>query len=254
MVRAVRTRRRPGRHRSAAQRRRRQGPGAAGRPQPPGAGRDRHPGDDAGGVHPLHGERDRQMGAACASGRSGALTARRRSAMKPHARHRREMKVRVAKLLALLSIVLTADQAAAQADHPSRPVRIVVPSSPGGGTDILARVLADHLSRSMSGQFFVENRPGAGQMIGIESVARAAPDGYTLLMAASTLAINPAMYRKVSYDALKDFAPITQVAGLPNVLLVHPSLPVRTLQELIALAKEKPGHLTYASAGIGTSP
>ncbi len=162
--------------------------------------------------------------------------------------------MRVAKLLALVSIVVFAYPAAAQSDYPSRPVRILVPSSPGGGTDILARVLADHLSRSMGGQFFVENRPGAGQMIGIEAVARAAPDGYTLLMAASTLAINPAMYRKVSYDALKDFAPITQVAGLPNVLLVHPSLPVRTLQELIALAKDKPGHLTYASAGIGTSP
>jgi tripartite-type tricarboxylate transporter receptor subunit TctC len=158
------------------------------------------------------------------------------------------------KLLALLSIVVFAYPAVAQSDYPSRPVRILVPSSPGGGTDILARVLADHLSRSMGGQFFVENRPGAGQMIGIEAVARAAPDGYTLLMAASTLAINPAMYRKVSYDALRDFAPITQVAGLPNVLLVHPSLPARSPQELIALAKEKPGHLTYASAGIGTSP
>jgi tripartite-type tricarboxylate transporter receptor subunit TctC len=156
--------------------------------------------------------------------------------------------------LVLLGLGLMGAPAAAQSDYPARPVRIVVPSSPGGGTDILARVLADHLSRSMGGQFFVENRPGAGQMIGIESVARAAPDGHTLLMAASTLAINPAMYRKVSYDALKDFAPITQVAGLPNVVLVHPSLPVQTLADLIALAKEKPGHLTYASAGIGTSP
>jgi tripartite-type tricarboxylate transporter receptor subunit TctC len=164
------------------------------------------------------------------------------------------MNVRVTKLLALLSILVFAYPAAAQSDYPSRAVRILVPSSPGGGTDILARVLADHLSRSMGGQFFVENRPGAGQMIGIEAVARAAPDGYTLLMAASTLAINPAMYRKVSYDALRDFAPITQVAGLPNVLLVHPSLPVRSLQELVALAKTRPGHLTYASAGIGTSP
>ena len=164
------------------------------------------------------------------------------------------MNVKVTKLLALVSIVVFAYPAAAQSDYPSRPVRILVPSSPGGGTDILARVLADHLSRSMGGQFFVENRPGAGQMIGIEAVARAAPDGYTLLMAASTLAINPAMYRKVSYDALKDFAPITQVAGLPNVLLVHPSLPARSPQELIALAKDKSGHLTYASAGIGTSP
>jgi tripartite-type tricarboxylate transporter receptor subunit TctC len=154
----------------------------------------------------------------------------------------------------LLWVFLLASHAAAQSDYPSRPVRIVVPSSPGGGTDILARVLADHLARSMGGQFFVENRPGAGQMIGIESVARSAPDGYTLLMAASTLAINPAMYKKVSYDAVRDFAPITQVASLPNVLVVHPSLPVNSLGELIALAKQKPGQLTYASAGIGTSP
>jgi tripartite-type tricarboxylate transporter receptor subunit TctC len=155
---------------------------------------------------------------------------------------------------ALLGLSLLANHAAAQSDYPSRPVRIVVPSSPGGGTDILARVLADHLARSMGGQFFVENRPGAGQMIGIEQVARAAPDGYTLLMAASTLAINPAMYKKVSYDAVRDFAPITQVASLPNVLVVHPSLPVQSLGELIALAKQKPGQLIYASAGIGTSP
>jgi tripartite-type tricarboxylate transporter receptor subunit TctC len=157
-------------------------------------------------------------------------------------------------LSALLGLSLLSAPATAQSEYPSRPVRIVVPSSPGGGTDILARVLADHLARSMGGQFFVENRPGAGQMIGIESVARAAPDGYTLLMAASTLAINPAMYKKVSYDAVRDFAPITQVASLPNVLVVHPSLPVNSLGELIALAKQKPGQLTYASAGIGTSP
>jgi tripartite-type tricarboxylate transporter receptor subunit TctC len=154
---------------------------------------------------------------------------------------------------ALALLVLLCGPAAAQ-DYPSRPVRIVVPSSPGGGTDILARVLADHLSRSLGGQVFVENRPGAGQMIGIEQVARAAPDGYTLLMAASTLAINPAMYKKVNYDALRDFAPISQVAGLPNVLVVHPSLPAKSVAELIALAKQKPGQLTYASAGIGTSP
>jgi tripartite-type tricarboxylate transporter receptor subunit TctC len=155
---------------------------------------------------------------------------------------------------AFVLFAVLAGPVAAQSGYPSRPVRIVVPSSPGGGTDILARVLADHLARSMGGQFFVENRPGAGQMIGIESVARAAPDGYTLLMAASTLAINPAMYKKVSYDALRDFTPITQVASLPNVLVLHPSLPVRSLAQLIALAKDKPGELTYASAGIGTSP
>jgi tripartite-type tricarboxylate transporter receptor subunit TctC len=140
------------------------------------------------------------------------------------------------------------------ADYPSRPVRIIVPSSPGGGTDILARVLADFLAKSLSGQFVVENRPGAGQMIGIEAVARAMPDGYTLLMAASTLAINPVMYKNIKYDALRDFEPITQVASLPNVLIVHPSFPAHSLADFIALAKQKPGTFTYASAGVGTSP
>jgi tripartite-type tricarboxylate transporter receptor subunit TctC len=140
------------------------------------------------------------------------------------------------------------------ADYPSRPVRIIVPSAPGGGTDILARVLADYLGKSLGGQFVVENRPGAGQMIGIEAVARAAPDGYTLLMAASTLAINPVMYKNIKYDALRDFEPITQVAALPNVLIVHPGFPARSLAEFIALAKQKPGSLTFASAGVGTSP
>jgi tripartite-type tricarboxylate transporter receptor subunit TctC len=133
-------------------------------------------------------------------------------------------------------------------------VHIVVPSAAGGGTDIVTRVLAQQLSISMGQQFIVENRPGAGQMIGIEAVARAVPDGYTLLMAASTLAINPVMFKKVSYDAVKDFAPVTQVAALPNVLVVHPSVPAKTVAEFIALAKSKPDQIAYASAGVGTSP
>src|ERR1700676_945158 len=105
----------------------------------------------------------------------------------------------------LIGLCVSATSARAQSDYPSHPVKILVPSSPGGGTDILARVLADYLSRSLNGQFFVENRPGAGQMIGIEVVAHAPNDGYTLLMAASTLAINPVMYKNVKYDAVKDF-------------------------------------------------
>ena len=145
---------------------------------------------------------------------------------------------------------------AAQADpnYPNRPVRIVVPSSPGGGTDIIARVLADYLGRALNGQFFVENKPGAGQSIGTELVARSPADGYTLLMAASTLALNPVIYKNIRYDAVKDFAPISLLALVPNVLMVHPSLPANSLQELIALAKQKPGELTYASAGLGTGP
>ena len=157
-------------------------------------------------------------------------------------------------LSGLVGLCLLGGQAFAQSDYPSRPVRIVVPSSPGGGTDILARVIADYLARSMPGQFFVENRPGAGQMIGIEQVAHAEPDGYTLLVAASTLSLNPVMFKNIKYDPIKDFAPITQLAAVPNVLLVHPSLGVKSLGELIALAKQKPGDLTYASAGVATSP
>jgi tripartite-type tricarboxylate transporter receptor subunit TctC len=156
--------------------------------------------------------------------------------------------------IGLVCLVLLAGPAAAQNDYPNRPVRIVVPSSPGGGTDILARVVADYLSRSMRGQFFVENRAGAGQMIGIEQVAHAEPDGYTLLVAASTLSLNPVMFKNVKYDPIKDFAPVTQLAAVPNVLLVHPSLGVKTLRELIAMAKQKPGELTYGSAGVATSP
>src|SRR5262245_25288121 len=155
---------------------------------------------------------------------------------------------------ALVILALTAGPAAAQSDYPARPVRIVVPSPPGGGTDIIARVLAQYLSRTMGQQFFVENRPGAGNMIGIESVARAAPDGYTLLFAPSTLALNSVLYRKVSYDPVRDFAPITIAATTANVLIVNTGLPVKSLGDLIALAKRQPGELTYGTPGIGTSP
>lgn len=156
--------------------------------------------------------------------------------------------------MTVAAVLLSLGTANAQSDYPNRPVRIVVPSSPGGGTDITARLLAQELSKTMGQSFFVENRPGAGQMIGIGAVAQADHDGYTLLMAASTLAINPAMYKKVTYDVFHDFAPITQAVALPNILVVNAKLPVHSVRELIDLAKQKPGQLTYASAGIGTSP
>ncbi len=142
----------------------------------------------------------------------------------------------------------------AQSGYPSRPVRFIVPSAAGGGTDIIARAVALKLSESLGRQFVVDNRPGAGQMIGIELAAKSPADGHTILMAASTLAINSIMYKKVPYDPVRDFAPITQAASLPNVLVVHPSLPVKSVAELIALAKQQPGRINYASAGIGTSP
>lgn len=161
---------------------------------------------------------------------------------------------KINKLLISAVLLSVSALAHAQANYPTRAVRVIVPSSPGGGTDISARILAPQLTQFLGQQVIVENRPGAGTMIGGEAVARAAPDGYTLLMGISTLAINPAMYKKVPYDALKDFAPISQAVSLSNVLVVHPSLPVRNLKEFIALVKPRPGQVNFASAGVGTSP
>jgi len=154
----------------------------------------------------------------------------------------------------LAAALLCAVAAQAQQPYPVRPIRLVVPSSPGGGTDITARIMAPKLGEYLGQQVVVENRPGAGTMIGGEAVARSAPDGYTLLMGISTLAINPAMYRKMPYDALKDFAPISQAVSLPNILVTHPSLPVKTVKELIAFGKARPGQINFASAGVGTNP
>ncbi len=139
-------------------------------------------------------------------------------------------------------------------NYPAKPVRIVVPSSAGGGTDIVARILAPELSKRIGQQVIVDNRPGAGTMIGIEAVAKSPPDGYTLLMGLSTLAINSALYNKVPYDPVKDFAPVTLATASASILVVHPSLPVKTLKDLIAFARARPGQLNYASAGVGTYP
>ncbi|MGE5465738.1 MAG: tripartite tricarboxylate transporter substrate binding protein [Methanocella sp.] len=135
---------------------------------------------------------------------------------------------------------------------PSKPIRIVVPFAPGGGADIIARMLGQKMGETWGQQIVVDNRAGASGNIGAEIVAKSPADGYTLLMASSALAINPSVYRSVPYDPVKDFAPITQPGLLPNILVVHPSLPVRTTRDLVALAKSKPGQLSYASAGAGT--
>jgi tripartite-type tricarboxylate transporter receptor subunit TctC len=158
-----------------------------------------------------------------------------------------------AHVIAFAAALFAVNGALAQS-YPARSVRLIVPSSPGGGTDITARIIAPKLSEYLGQQVVVENRAGAGTMIGGEAVARATPDGYTLLMGISTLAINPAMYRKVPYDALKDFAPISQVVALPNVLVTHPSLPVKSVKELIGFARARPGQINFASAGVGTNP
>ena len=155
---------------------------------------------------------------------------------------------------ALVVAFLFLGNANAQTDYPIRPVKVIVPSPPGGGTDILARVLAQHLSKALGQPFFVENKAGAGNMIGIEFVAHAPADGYTVLVVPSTLALNSVLYKKVPYDPVRDFSPVTLAATAPNVLVVNPALPAKSLAEFIALAKKKPGAMSYGTPGIGTSP
>jgi tripartite-type tricarboxylate transporter receptor subunit TctC len=165
------------------------------------------------------------------------------------------MKFRKATCIVAAALFASAAATAfAQANYPTRAVRIVVPSSPGGGTDILSRLLTPGLSERLGQTVVVDNRPGAGSIIGNDIVAKAAPDGYTLLMGISTLAILPSMHKKLPYDAMRDLAPVSQAIAAPNILVVHPSLPVKTVKELIAFAKKHPGELNYASAGLGTNP
>jgi len=138
-------------------------------------------------------------------------------------------------------------------DYPVKPVRILVGFAPGGGIDISARALAPGLSAALGQQVIVDNRPGAGSNIAAELAAKAAPDGYTLLLATIAIAINPSLYGKVAYDAARDFAPIGQTGTMSNILVVHPVLPVKTVKEFVALAKRQPGKLSYASPGAGSS-
>ncbi len=143
---------------------------------------------------------------------------------------------------------------AAQADYPDKPLRLVVPFPPGGSTEPLARVLSQKLGESFGQQVIVDNRPGAGSTIGAEIVARSPADGYTLLLSSISNAISAALYPKLNFDIVRDFAPITLLATTPGVLVVHPALPVKTVKEFIALAKAKPEQLAYSSAGNGTPP
>ena len=167
----------------------------------------------------------------------------------------RQSLLRATVMLAGLATIALAQPAAAQAPaYPTKPIRLVVPFPPGGATDILARNVAQKLSETWGQSVVVDNRPGAGGNIGSELVAKAAPDGYTLEMGTvGTHAINASLYSKMPYDHVKDFAPIILVAGVPNVLVVNPSVPVNSVQELIAYAKANPGKLKFASSGPGTS-
>ena len=161
------------------------------------------------------------------------------------------MLVKVLVVPALLAVI-SLGQALAQV-YPARPVRLLVPFTPGGGTDILARVVGAKMAESVGQQIVVDNRPGANTLIATEIVVRAVPDGYTLIMQTNNLASNPTLYRgKLSFDTLKDLAAVSLVAGNPHVLVVNPAVPAKTLREYVALAKDKPGTLTFASAGSGT--
>jgi len=142
--------------------------------------------------------------------------------------------------------------AAVAQSYPSRPVRIIVPQSPGASTDITARLVAQGLNEAFKQPVIVDNRPGSSGIAGTELVARAAPDGYTLMVVASSFSINPALGRKLPYDSIHDFTTVTQLSKFPNMLAAHPSTPVKTLQDVMALAKAKPGQVTYASAGVAT--
>jgi tripartite-type tricarboxylate transporter receptor subunit TctC len=156
------------------------------------------------------------------------------------------------RIAAAVAAACVAAPAGAQ-QYPSKPVRIIVAYTPGGGVDIMARLAAGKLSERMGVQFIVDNRPGAGTIIGTEAVARAAPDGYTLLMANPALAASPALHDKVPYDPVQSFAPVGMFGASYNALVVHPSVPVKTVKQLVALAKSKPGQLNYASAGNGSA-
>jgi len=155
-------------------------------------------------------------------------------------------------LITVATLLATAIPAWAQ-QYPVRPIRLVVPFPPGGGTDTMARVIAPKLSEFLGQQVVAENRGGAGATIGAEIAAKSAPDGYTLMLATITNAIGASLYSKLNYDLVRDFAPITRLATTPHILVVHPSVPVKTVKEFVALAKAKPGELAYSSSGSGSA-
>jgi len=149
-------------------------------------------------------------------------------------------------------VALNAVQAADTAAWPQRPIRIVVPQSAGGLTDLTARLIGPRLSERLGQPVVIDNRPGAGSMVGTDLVAKANPDGHTLLVAPSSITIIPGMYKQVPFDPAGDFSPVTTLTSYPNLIVVHPSVAATSIRELIALAKAKPGTLNYASGGAGT--
>jgi tripartite-type tricarboxylate transporter receptor subunit TctC len=137
--------------------------------------------------------------------------------------------------------------------YPAKPVRLIIPFSAGGAADVPGRIVTQRLSDAFKQQVLVDNRPGAGSTIGADAAAKAAPDGYTLFMISNTHFVSAALHKKLAYDSLNDFTPVTQITSAPNILVVHPSLPVKTVKDLIALAKARPGQIDYASSGNGST-
>ena len=158
-----------------------------------------------------------------------------------------------ATLLTIAALVLSAHAQAEAQTYPSRPIRIISPFPPGGGNDVLARIIGAKLAERVKASIVIENRPGAGAVIGIQALAKSAPDGYTLVLSGSTLAVAPTLYKKSPFDANKDFAPVALVAHYPFLLVATASLPAKSVSDLIRLAKEKPGEIMYASPGAATS-
>jgi tripartite-type tricarboxylate transporter receptor subunit TctC len=159
---------------------------------------------------------------------------------------------RAARAIAAAVLLAGIAATAAAQDYPNRSIKVIVPFSPGGAVDGPMRIIAQELGKRLGQSVVVENRPGAGATIGTEIVAKAPPDGYTLLLASQTSAISASLYRNLSYDPIEDFAPITLIGREPGVLVVHPSLPVKTFQEFVAYAKQRPGEIDYASSGNGS--
>ena len=160
----------------------------------------------------------------------------------------------LALVLALTAVTAGTSAHAAQSAYPSRPIRLIVPFSPGGSADNLARTMQPALSAALGQSVILDNRGGASGVIGTELVARAAADGYTLLLITTTHTVNPSLLKKLPYDTIKDFSPISLAASQPNILAVHPSVPAKSVKELVAYARSKSAHLTYASGGSGSSP
>ena len=148
---------------------------------------------------------------------------------------------------------LAAVMGAGAADYPSRPIRVIVPQSAGGSTDVAARVLTDKLTESLKQNIVVDNRPGAGSLNGTETVAKSAADGYTLLVIAASLTITPALQSNLPFDPVRDFAPITQIVDLPHIVTVHPAVAAKSIAEFVTLLKAKPGQIAAGFSGIGTS-